>query len=172
MFGGVDETTGRVQMHFPFESVRLIFIDDDNDDDDDDPENHNNNNNKYNLKKGNLYMDGKMTDYDQFEEYTMITNALEEGLQPQWESLDNNNKNLLCNCQCNNCNGCVGKQQDLLLPHAKYLLPVDSNVYKQIVAEISDAHSMPCGLFFCGHHEDVAHPTAKAVGGGGTTGGA
>jgi hypothetical protein len=28
-----------------------------------------------------------------------------------------------------------------------------------MVGEISDAHAMPCGLFFCGHHEDVAHPS-------------
>jgi hypothetical protein len=36
---------------------------------------------------------------------------------------------------------------------------VDANIYKKVVGEISDAHGMPCGLFFCGHHEDVAHPS-------------
>jgi hypothetical protein len=27
--------------------------------------------------------------------------------------------------------------------------------------EVSASKSMPCGLFFCGHHEDVSHPSVK-----------
>jgi len=25
--------------------------------------------------------------------------------------------------------------------------------------EVSESKSMPCGLFFCGHHEDVRYPS-------------
>jgi hypothetical protein len=148
MFGGVDETTGRVQMHFPFESVRLVFVEPQ-------PTTTKQQQKDSQFKQGNLYMDGKTTDFEEFEEYTMITNAIEEGVQPQWESLDKTAN--MCGCACNNCNGCFGKQH--LLPDPNYLLPVDPNIFKHMVGEISDAHAMPCGLFFCGHHEDVAHPS-------------
>ena len=139
MFGGVDEATGKVQMHFPYEAVRLVFVD----------------RKEEALRKGHLYMDSKLSDFDDFEEYTRITNALEEGTQPQWESLEKANN--VCGCECNHCNGCLGRQQ--LLKSPSYLLAVDSTIYKKVVGEIADAHSMPCGLFFCGHHEDVAHPS-------------
>ena len=139
MFGGVDEATGKVQMHFPFEGVRLVFVDKREDA----------------LREGHLYMDGKLTDFEDFEEYTRITNALEEGIQPQWESLDRPTN--MCGCDCNHCVGCMGKQE--LLKNPSYLLAVDSDIYRKVVGEIADAHGMPCGLFFCGHHEDVAHPS-------------
>lgn len=45
------------------------------------------------------------------------------------------------------------------LPSNKFALAVDSTVYKRVLDEISQADSMPCGLFFCGHHEDVAYPS-------------
>jgi len=152
MFGGFDAHTGQVQMHFPFEAVRLVFVDDEQD-----PnlpkqkkrtkqpppvDSHSM------LTQGHLYMEGRASDFDDFEDYTNITNAMEEGLTPQWETLDrvpmNDNDNLDMNS---------------ILKPPSYLLPVSAKVYKRMVGEISDAHYMPCGLFFCGHHEDVSHPS-------------
>lgn len=138
-FGGVDER-GRVQMHFPFEAIRLVMID---------PE-------QPALRRGHLYLDGHVGDFEQFEEYHRLTDGINDGvLGPQWESLDKPAN--LCGCTCNNCNGCLGKKH--LLPRPSYMLAVDDNVYKAVMGEIADAQGMPCGLFFCGHHEDVAHPS-------------
>ena len=140
MFGGIDEG-GRVQMHFPFEAIRLVMID---------PEDP-----KTTYRQGNLYLEGNKTDFEDFEDYQRITDDINQGLQPQWESLDQANN--ICGCQCNNCNGCLGKRQ--LLPEAQYMLAVKGDIYQRVLDEIGDAQSMPCGLFFCGHHEDVAHPS-------------
>eukprot|EP00934_Nitzschia_sp_Nitz4_P000600 Nitzschia sp. Nitz4//scaffold23_size168460//15883//17412//NITZ4_002202-RA/size168460-processed-gene-0.247-mRNA-1//-1//CDS//3329543584//600//frame0 len=139
-FAGVDKK-GRVQMHFPFEAIRLVMVD---------PK-------RPALKAGHLYFDGQANDYDQFEEYHRLTTAENGGIAPapQWESLDRPAN--VCGCTCNNCNGCLGKKE--LLPPPQYIMPVNDNVYRHIVGEIADAHAMPCGLFFCGHHEDVAHPS-------------
>lgn len=140
-FGGVDEK-GRVQMHFPFEAVRLVMIDVE----------------QPSLRRGHLYFDGRMDDFDNFEEYHRLTEGANDGIMaPQWESLDKPNHSQLCSCRCNNCNGCLGKKN--LLPTAGYLMAVDDNIYKRILAEISEARTMPCGLYFCGHHDDVAHPS-------------
>jgi hypothetical protein len=46
-----------------------------------------------------------------------------------------------------------------MLPTPSYMLAVEDDIYKRTLGEISAAHSMPCGLFFCGHHEDVAKPS-------------
>ncbi len=136
-FAGVDEK-GRVQMHYPFEAIRLVMVD---------PE-------QPTLRRGHLYFDGHVGDSDKFEEYHRLTE--EDGmLAPQWESLDHPVNR--CGCTCNNCNGCQGKKD--LLPSPCYMLAVDDTVYKSVMAEIANAHSMPCGLFFCGHHEDVAYPS-------------
>ena len=147
MFGGVDEG-GRVQLHFPKEALRLEFLSDED------------YQKKNALTRGHLYQYRNISDYDQFDEYIRLTEDLEQGITPQWESLGGmavNNPLKACNCTCNNCNGCLGKRQ--LLPDTNYALPVSDSVYKRVVGEIADAHSMPCGLFFCGHHEDVAHPS-------------
>jgi len=136
-FGGIDDK-GRVQMHFPFEGVRLVMID---------PK-------QPVLRQGHLYLDGNVGDFEQFEEYHRLC-EMDGFFPPQWESLDRPVKR--CTCTCNNCNGCSGKKN--LLPRPSYMLAVDDNVYKAVMAEIASAHSMPCGLFFCGHHDDVAHPS-------------
>jgi hypothetical protein len=138
-FGGVDER-GIVQMHFPFEAIRLVMIDAE----------------QPTLRRGHLYFDGHVGDFDQFEEYHRLTEGHNDGmLGPQWESLDKPAN--LCGCTCNNCNGCLGKKH--LLTQPSYMLAVDDNVYKAVMGEIADAQGMPCGIFFCGHHEDVAYPS-------------
>ena len=130
MFGGIDEG-GRVQLHFPLEAVRIMVLDDED------------NNKKNVLKVGRLYMYRNASDFDQFEEYIRLSDDVEEGVIPQWESLG----------------GVGGPGKRELLPQTNYALPVDGSIYKRVVGEIADADSMPCGLFFCGHHEDVAHPS-------------
>lgn len=152
MFGGFDAHTGQVQMHFPFEAVRLVFVDDEEDPNVSkqtkrtkqpppaDPHSM--------LTQGHLYMEGHAADFDDFEDYTNITNAMEEGLTPEWETMDR-----VATDENNNVN------MNSILKPPSYLLPVSTKVYKRMMGEIADAQNMPCGLFFCGHHEDVAHPS-------------
>jgi hypothetical protein len=51
------------------------------------------------------------------------------------------------------------RRKDPALPGNQFALAVDPTIYQRVLNEISQAQSMPCGLFFCGHHEDVAHPS-------------
>jgi hypothetical protein len=45
------------------------------------------------------------------------------------------------------------------LPPNYYLLTVPDSIYRSVLDEICAAHRMPCGIFFCGHHEDVSRPS-------------
>lgn len=135
-YGGVHESSGEVQMHYPFENVHLAIVDDKN---------------KKNLgmHQGHLYK--STVDQQVYEEYHRAAEEVE--MDMHW-NLDNP---LACNCTCNNCNGCTGKKE--LLPANFYAMAVDQDIYRHVVDEIADSRSMPCGLFFCGHHEDVSHPS-------------
>lgn len=44
------------------------------------------------------------------------------------------------------------------LPPDHYVMAVDSSIYRRMLDEVIRSRSMPCGTFFCGHHEDVRHP--------------
>lgn len=48
---------------------------------------------------------------------------------------------------------------DAELPNTTYVLAVDPDLYRRVIGEIADARDMPCGLFYCGHHEDVDRPS-------------
>lgn len=39
----------------------------------------------------------------------------------------------------------------------QYALTVNCDLYRNILAEVSDAHRIPCGLYFCCHGGDGAH---------------
>lgn len=39
----------------------------------------------------------------------------------------------------------------------QYALTVNSDIYQKILAEVNDAHRVPCGLYFCCHGGDAAH---------------
>ena len=39
-----------------------------------------------------------------------------------------------------------------------YVMAVDSDIYRRMFDEVSESMNMPCGLFYCGHHEDVDYP--------------
>lgn len=68
-----------------------------------------------------------------------------------------------CHCNCTFCNSCHAKTSKL--PDSTYLLTVEHDLYKRVLSEIADSRSTPCGLFFCGHHEDVNRPSILIAGG-------
>jgi hypothetical protein len=176
LFGGVDPHTGDVMMHFPYEAIRLVMIPDKTkkkkkkkdrhkksyqsipyDDSDDEYSN---------LVIGRLYSDQPVNAAQYYEDYVQISDDLEQGATPQWESLETSPRHRTsgggCGCQCANCNACIDKQD--LLPPDNYVLPVCDDIYKRMLGEIAEARNMPCGLFYCGHHEDVSHPSIWIAG--------
>ena len=64
-----------------------------------------------------------------------------------------------CGCSCHMCHGCTGKSD--LLPPNYYVMAVDDDLYRRLFDEASASLLMPCGLFFCGHHEDVSRPSVR-----------
>jgi hypothetical protein len=172
LFGGIDIATGKPIMHFPYEAIRLVMIPDPSlkknrrkpasrkdyheiSDEDDEGGLHSM------LTIGHLYGDVPPNADEYFEDYHKVSDDFEQGATPQWESLEANplrsGSGGFCGCQCPNCSACTGRQE--LLPPDNYLLPVSDDIYKRMLAEVSDARTMPCGLFYCGHHEDVSHPS-------------
>jgi len=129
-FGGTT-ATGNVQLHFPFENVRLTMDDA--------------------LPTGVLYM--RHVDEDQYEDYHIMN---DEHSVP-WD-LDE----LPCHCTCLKCIGCTERNQQLAPSH--YIMTIEDDLYRRIFDEISASRSMPCGLFFCGHHEDVNQPSILIAG--------
>jgi len=91
------------------------------------------------LKTGNIY---KLQD----EEYNANLDSLEDDYQ-------------YLECGMTGTNPGGGEPQKGTVPPARYLLAVDSDLYRRVLEEISDSKSMPCKLFYCGHHEDVDHPS-------------
>jgi hypothetical protein len=132
-YGGVHEKSGTVQMHYPFENVYLAVPDDVE---------------KNGMKRGHLYVAN--ADEQIYENYHRVAEEID--MDEHW--MDNP---LACNCTCNNCTACTGKQD--LLPPNYYAMAVDEDLYRRVLFEIAESQTMPCGLFFCGHHEDVAHPS-------------
>jgi len=62
-----------------------------------------------------------------------------------------------CQCTCENCTRCHTRTKQL--PPTHYVMAVKSDIFRRMFDEVSASKSMPCGLFFCGHHEDVRHPS-------------
>jgi len=62
-----------------------------------------------------------------------------------------------CLCTCESCTRCHGRTKQL--PPTHYVMAVKSDIFRRMFDEVSASKSMPCGLFFCGHHEDVRHPS-------------
>lgn len=54
------------------------------------------------------------------------------------------------------CSKCHENQKRL--PPDLYVMSVDSTIYRRMLDEVIASKTMPCGTFFCGHHEDVRHP--------------
>lgn len=47
---------------------------------------------------------------------------------------------------------------DKRLPPDMYVMAVDASIYRKMLDEVIASKTMPCGTFFCGHHEDISHP--------------
>lgn len=86
-----------------------------------------------------------------YEKYHMVTEDM------QYDLYDDEFFGHTCNCDCNNCNGCTAKKE--LLPNNYFVMAVEDDLYKRVLDEVSASSTMPCGLFFCGHHEDVHRPS-------------
>jgi hypothetical protein len=97
------------------------------------------------LTTGHLYK--VAVDDHHFEEYHMAAD------EASWDY----SGGPTCGCDCPNCNACTHKRE--LLPTNYYCIPVEDTLYRRVVDEICASRSMPFGLFFCGHHEDVDRPS-------------
>jgi hypothetical protein len=65
-----------------------------------------------------------------------------------------------CRCDCAHCvSGCVYRQDGGVLPTNYFCLTIADDIYRRLLDDISDSQQMPCGLYFCGHHEDVSRPS-------------
>lgn len=64
-----------------------------------------------------------------------------------------------CHCPCDQCQGCSAKRK--ALPPDLFVMSVDSDLYRRMMDEVIQSKTMPCGLFFCGHHGDVRYPDIK-----------
>jgi len=73
------------------------------------------------------------------------------------EEIDLPNVDSGCRCECDNCNDCYSRRKPL--PPTYYVMSIKSDIYRRMFDEVSESKSMPCGLFFCGHHEDVRYPS-------------
>lgn len=129
--------------------------DDDDDDDDDDSELER----LYNvdevppLTRGHLYAEHPANLDELYEEYHRLSEEMEMGMdqkdQPGWESLEKRSSK----------EGATLTGTILPLPPANYALAVGDDVYQRMFKEVAESRTMPCGLFFCGHHEDVRYPS-------------
>ena len=69
-----------------------------------------------------------------------------------------------CHCTCPNCTTCVHRSSHsgaslLGQSTGTYCLAVEDTIYRRVLDEVCASQSMPFGLFFCGHHEDVSRPS-------------
>ena len=132
LFRGITET-GDVQLHLPIDNVRLTM----------DPD----------LEAGVIYKQQDDDESERYEDYHLLC-ADPTAQDLRGFDLDDD---LACGCHCQNCNQCTAKRE--ALPDNRYVLNVDPDLYERVLSEIADSRSCPCGLYYCGHHEDVDTPS-------------
>ena len=155
-FGGVNESTGQVQMHFPSSNVHLLPIDKTREEQYHPP-----------LQIGRIY---QVAVHE--KDYEAYHRAAEDGAS--WENDDDDSmmseigidgdyhrsssspRKLHPACQCPQCT--FHRSAPILGP-GYYCLTVEDTIYQRVLDEVCASQSMPCGLFFCGHHEDVSRPS-------------
>ena len=165
MFAGVDDE-GRPLLYYPYEAIRLVMI----------PDHEKQERNGRGLRRGSieysdedtaeqedyppltighLYADEPVNMEDFYEDYHRVSDELEQGMTPQWESLDTHP------LRKNGTGEGYLTQEDTkeMLPPTNYVVAVSDDIYIRMFSEAADAQNMPCGLFFCGHHEDVDYPS-------------
>jgi len=159
MFAGVDGE-GRPLMYYPYEATRIVTIPNKkkkkyggdiefSDEDTAEQEDY------LPLTIGHLYADNPVNMNEYYEEYHRVSDDLEQqGFTPQWESLDTHP---LRNKKIGGEGAGFDKQQ--ILPPTNYVQAVSDDIYRRMFSEVSSAQTMPCGLFFCGHHEDIDYPS-------------
>ena len=164
LFAGVDQD-GRPLLYYPYEAIRLVMIPDYknrdksgrsrrrgdyeySDEDTAEEEEH------LPLTIGHLYSDEPVNMDDYYEDYHRVSDDLEQGITPQWESLDTHP--LRKNKESENF---TEEDKEGLLPPTNYIVAVSDDIYRRMFSEVADAQTMPCGLFFCGHHDDVDYPS-------------
>mmetsp|Transcript_20959 Transcript_20959/g.49780 ORF Transcript_20959/g.49780 Transcript_20959/m.49780 type:complete len:730 (-) Transcript_20959:71-2260(-) len=113
------------------------------------------------LTSGHLYAELPENVNELYEEYHRVSEEMELGLLDEWDDHDatkGNPKNKGVWSGGAGGNSSSNKRPNPL-PPANYAMAVDDDVYRRMFSEVSGARTMPCGLFFCGHHEDVAYPS-------------
>ena len=89
-----------------------------------------------------------------YDEYYMRLQEQEDGSLGGFD-FDMGNLNV-CGCDCAQCAACHGKAA---LPLRYYAIGVPDDLYRRVLDEICLSRTMPCGIFFCGHHSDVRRPS-------------
>lgn len=132
-FGGYNEQ-GNVELQFPISRTHLVMM-------------------NPHLQVGRIYaVPIAKAAYEEYHHQIADDSSLGGG-----GGLGNNHH---CGCPCAHCVSCHGgKTMDGLLPPNYYALAVPDDLYRRVVDEMCAARTMPCGLFFCGHHEDVSRPS-------------
>ena len=59
---------------------------------------------------------------------------------------------------CSDCPNCGAARRDAL-PDVRYVLNVDPDLFQRVLNEVAESRKLPCGLFFCGHHDDQGRPS-------------
>lgn len=137
MFAGYDEVTGQALFNLPISSVHISMED-----------------RKQGIMPGEFY---QMRESDEtFENYNQLPGGVHFG--PGEDFFHGQINHFQCSCTCVHCNACESKQP-YALPPTSYIITVPNDLYRRVVDEISSSSSLPCGLFFCGHHDDVAKPS-------------
>lgn len=121
---------GKVRFHSPMDNIHLVMDSD--------------------LVRGHLYkIPGGPDEEDRYVQYTMQN----DDQYTDFLLTDDQG----CDCQCPSCSKCHHKMEQMLYP-SRYVLRVNDDIYQRVLGEIADSKH-PCGLFFCGHHEDVHRPS-------------
>jgi hypothetical protein len=158
-FGGVNERTGKVQMHFPTSNVHLIPVDQTREQYYDPP-----------LQIGRIYQvavhDEDYEDYHRAaedgaswsleEDYDDDSMMSEIGIDGDYHRTSSPRRLDHSGCKCPQC---TFHRSATVLGPGYYCLTVDDTIYQKVLDEVCASQTMPCGLFFCGHHEDVSRPS-------------
>jgi hypothetical protein len=176
-YGGIEESTGRVKMHYPLENVHLVPVLKESDLNSSsrvfrgvDPRAEADEldaagDEYYPLRVGRLYKVNICN--EEYEHYHLVASGENMSWSLDDDDDDNNDGGMYndfagsgkkkCRCACANCATC--EHRPSVLPPNYFCLAVDDDLYSRVLDEICESQQMPCGLYFCGHHEDVARPS-------------
>lgn len=161
-YRGTDKGTGHAELHFPNANIHLVPV------------------NKFDgfvdpsqdpyvphealMELGQLYKVGDSTkDYEKYHRATdddfswLDEDGYFDNASSHHDYSHSNAGENHCQCECQYCMSCSNKSSTL--PQNYFCLAVEDNLYRKVVDEICSSSQMPCGLFFCGHHEDVSRPS-------------